>query len=102
MSSCIYEHMSLLEKAKAVTTPPTVKLTGNVKDEEIELAIAILTGEVTMKQAAQALGMRYHTNSRYWACSVLKKAHASGILDLHTLWKAPEASQSDVEQPKAT
>ena len=90
--------MGLLEEAKKCDVIPTKKSAKQaVNAEELELAIAILTGEVTMRAAASALGMRFHTNARYWACTVLKVAHGMGTIDLHTLYKAPGASETSVE-----
>ena len=69
---------SLLEKAKSVPTKNRVR--SALSDEEIELAIAWLNDEVTLTQAATAMGYK---SGGAWVARVallLREAFRTGII----------------------
>lgn len=65
---------TLLEKAKAM--PRKQRTRADVSDDELDLVIAMMRGEVTATQAGQVLG-KLHRNTAQEAYSILKV----GLLD---------------------
>lgn len=68
--------MSLLEKAKSIS----LRQENSFSDEEIELALAWLKGEVTRTQINKVLGKNLHV--LYWTLKVLKCAFIKGRLKI--------------------
>ena len=99
--------MGLMEDAKKAPRRPGFNRKWAASDEHVQLAIAVLTGDITYSQAAAALDIEQTKSPsavRYWCATVLRDAHAKGMLDLKTLLKAPQAPESEekTEEKKDT
>lgn len=66
--------VTLLEKARELEDEDSDQIT----DEEIELALAFLFGEVTSQQVSVVMGIRSNSNTRVWAVSRIFKAAREG------------------------
>lgn len=64
--------VSLLDKAKAVATGTRI-LARDMDDDELELLLAYLNGEVIARQVAEAMTMA-RQNVEHWAARRLKQA----------------------------
>ena len=70
---------TLLEKAKAAPGPHRGRH-GNVTEGDLELIEAVVRGDVTIKQAAYALGMKHSGNFVQWTGANLCAAIRQGML----------------------
>lgn len=86
--------MSLLEEAKKQPTKAGKSYINNPTEEEIELCLAYLKGELTARQTASALNMVTLANVRFWSATILKKAHSARLINLDDLCRAPGASET--------
>ena len=77
--------MTLLEEAKKITL--SLGRRGEVTDEEIELFLAYLKGELRVSQVSKTLGMNYHGAAIYSRLVVgFVRAYEQGrikIIDKH-------------------
>jgi len=71
--------MSLLDKAKA--SPARGKGVLPVPDEELDLLIALLKGEVLRIQVAAVTGTKNQNIWSHWAISRIRRAVTNGQLD---------------------
>lgn len=58
--------MRMIEKAKAFSLKAGRPTTYEVNDEMIELAVAVLTGEITLRQAKEAFDPPISNSSLSW------------------------------------